>query len=73
MLTIATIERRNSSVYGNPRFLIAFTDGTSALTMSDASFCYAIGNPGMRAGSTVSVEFTRAERIRHITPSNGGN
>jgi hypothetical protein len=64
--TIERIEREKSSVNGNPRFHIVFTDGSQAITQSDASFCYAIGNPGLREGDTVRVEFTRAGRISHM-------
>ncbi len=67
--TIVAMERAGCSVNGNPRFRIVFTDGTIALTMSDAGFCYAIGNEGMRVGSTVRIEFTRAGRIRSMTPA----
>lgn len=65
---IQSITRLKSSHYGNPRFRIAFTDGSSAITSSDAAFCYAVGNSDMREGSPVSVEFTRAGRIAHMEP-----
>jgi hypothetical protein len=63
---IHTIERLNNSMNGNPRYCIGFADGSEAVTSSDASFCYAIGNPGMRAGCTVTMIFTRAGRISHM-------
>lgn len=66
--TIESITRLKSSVNGNPRFRIDFTDGSSAQTQSDAMFGYAVGNPGMREGSRVSVRFTRAGRISHMNP-----
>ena len=66
--TIESITRLKSSVNGNPRFRIDFTDGSSAQTQSDAMFGYAVGNPGMREGSRVSVQFTRAGRISHMNP-----
>jgi hypothetical protein len=65
---IETIERLHNSTYGNPRFAFTFSDGTQATSMSDAAFCYAVGNPGMRSGDTVVLEFTRAGRIRHMGP-----
>lgn len=65
---IEHIERLNLSVYGNPRFRFTFSDGEVAQSMSDASFCYAVGNPGMRVGDTVGIEYTRAGRIRHMGP-----
>jgi hypothetical protein len=67
--TIAHIRRLKSSVNGNPRFMIDFEDAPAAVTMSDAGFCYAIGNPGMRVGSKVVVELTYAGRIRHMEPA----
>jgi hypothetical protein len=62
--TIERYERLNSSVNGNPRFRFTFTDGTVLDSMSDAGWCYAVGNPELREGSTVSLELTRAGRIR---------
>jgi len=67
--TIAHLRRLKSSVNGNPRYMIEFEDGLSAVTMSDAGFCYAIGNEDMRVGSRVSVELTYAGRIRHMGPA----
>ena len=64
--TIAAIERLKSSHYGNPRFRITFDDGSSAVTSSEAVFCYAVGNADMREGSRVLVEWTRAGRIAHM-------
>ncbi len=65
---IESLSRLRNSVNGNPRYRITFTDGSSAVTSSDRSFAYEMGNPGMREGSTVSVEFTRAGRISHMQP-----
>ena len=62
--TILNYERMNSSVNGNPRFRIVFTDGTIAPMMSDSGTSYAIGNDDMRQGSIVDVEFTRSGNIR---------
>jgi hypothetical protein len=64
--TIERFDRLNCSVNGNPRYRVTFTDGAVLDSMSDASWCYAVGNPGMRVGSTVAIE-TRAGRIRHMT------
>jgi len=61
--TIDHYERLRSSVNGNPRFRFTFTDGTVLDSQSDAGWAYAVGNPGMREGSTVAMEFTRAGRI----------
>jgi len=62
--TIESYERLRSSVNGNPRFRFTFTDGAVLDSMSDAGWCYAVGNPEMREGSTVALELTRAGRIR---------
>lgn len=62
--TIDHYERLGLSVNGNPRFRFTFTDGTMLDSMSDAAYCYAVGNAGMREGSTVYLELTRAGRIR---------
>jgi hypothetical protein len=61
--TIESYERLRSSHYGNPRFRFTFTDGTILDSKSDASWCYAVGNRGMREGSPVEMTFTRAGKI----------
>lgn len=68
-LTITDMSRINNSMNGNPRYAIAFDNGLAVYTMSDAGFCYAIGNKDMREGSRVTVELTRAGRIRHMAPA----
>lgn len=62
--TILRYDRLRSSVNGNPRFRFIFTDGSAHNSMSDASWCYAVGNRDMREGSTVQVDLTRAGNIR---------
>jgi hypothetical protein len=64
--TIAYYESLPSSVNGNPRWRFVFSDGTEHYSMSDAGWCYAVGDPGIRKGSTVDLELTRAGRIRHM-------
>lgn len=66
--TILSYERMPNSVNGNPRFRVVFDDGVIAKTMSDAMFAYAMGNPDMRGGSKVLVEYTRAGNIRRMAP-----
>ena len=61
--TITRIQQINSSVNGNPRYRIGFDDATTAITASDYGFAYEIGNPGMRVGSTVGVDYTKRGRI----------
>lgn len=65
---LETVERLKLSSYGNPRFRFTFSDGEVAQSQSDAAFCYAVGNPGMRAGDTVVIERSRAGRITHMAP-----
>lgn len=68
IVRISWIERLNNSVNGNPRFTFCLNGEEVVQSMSDASFCYAVGNPGMRAGDTVVIERTRSGRIRHMGP-----
>lgn len=42
--TIESLDRLRSSVNGNPRFLIHFTDGSTAKTAPDAACSYGIEN-----------------------------
>lgn len=60
------LERLKNSVNGNPRYRVHFTDGSSAVTQSDAAFCYGIDNPDMRGD--VQVKFTRAGKIEQMRP-----
>lgn len=63
---IAWIERANSSVNGNPAWVVGFEDGAIMRTQSDASVSYEIGNPNMRGGCTVEVFTSRAGRITYM-------
>lgn len=69
--TIESLERLNCSVNGNPRYRITFTDGSSAVSQSDAGFCYSINNQEFR-DVPVKVTFIKNrnpngdDRIRHI-------
>jgi len=71
VLTLAACERLNDTVNRNPRYRVAFRGGLVALSQSDASWTYAMGNPGMRAGDQVMVTFSRAGRIVHMEPWSG--
>ena len=66
-VVVREITRLNLSVNGNPRFAITWEREDGSLvtrqTCSDASFNYEVGNPGFRAGDTVVLSFTKAERI----------
>ena len=66
--TIAGIIRAPSSHYGNPAYQITFTDDTVARTSANAGFAYAVGNPDMREGCRVFVDFTRSGRISSMRP-----
>lgn len=68
--TVQRLHRLNNSVNGNPRYRVFFTDGTDAVTSSDAGFAYGIDNPEMRG--PVSVEYTRSGRIAHMAPAPAG-
>jgi hypothetical protein len=65
-LTILQIDRARSSEYGNPAFYITFTDGSRARTKANAGWAYAIGNPGLREGCTVEVEYTARGTIKSM-------
>jgi hypothetical protein len=62
--TILRIDRERSSRSGNPRFRFTFTDGSMAKSAPDAGWAYAVGNRGMREGSTVALEFDGRDNIR---------
>jgi len=68
--TIQHSSRLRNSTNGNPRYRVTFTDGTVLDSQSDASWCYAFGNPGIRDGSTVEITLTRAGKISHMKPAN---
>jgi hypothetical protein len=61
------LERLRLSSNGNPRFRVTFTDGSSAITQSDAAFCYGIENQEMRGD--VTVTYTRAGKISEMRPA----
>lgn len=56
VLQLDTIARLKNSRNGNPRFILAFTNGLIGKTKSDAGFAYAIHN-GMNL-VTVKYHFT---------------
>lgn len=55
--------RLNCSINGNPRFRVHFSDGSSAITKSDAGCSYEVTNA---IGKDVEVTFTRAGRIKTL-------
>lgn len=63
--TIDHLERRKNSVNGNPRFRVVFTDGSSAITQSDAAFAYGLENPEFR-DVPLEVTFSRAGLITRV-------
>jgi hypothetical protein len=65
---IDSIVRLRSSVNGNPRYEITFTDGTVARTASDHQFATFVENQGMRNGDTVRVEINGKGTISHMEP-----
>lgn len=64
---VVATERRASSYYGNPAFLVTIEtpagDRVKLKTMSNASICYAINNPEYR-DELHTFELTRAGNIR---------
>lgn len=67
---ILSIERKNNSVNGNPKYEVYFEDPEGnfghATTMSDAGFCYGITNNMYRESDPqvmATLHFTRAGRI----------
>jgi hypothetical protein len=61
--TISRVERRGTSVNGNPTYKIFFEDHHPALTMSDTMWAYEASNPEWQ-GARVTVTASRAGRIR---------
>lgn len=59
------ITRLNSSVNGNPNWLVCFEDGTEIRTSSDSGISYALGNPEYR-NAWVICDLTRAGRITNV-------
>lgn len=66
---IESLERLNNSQWGNPRYKVYFTDGTSAISHSDASVNYTLPNLLSRENRSrpAVFTFTRAGRITHAT------
>lgn len=64
---VAGLERLRNSANGNPRYRITFTDGTSAVSVADADFCYGITNPDMRG--EVDVTYTKSGKISTMRPA----
>jgi hypothetical protein len=60
---IAKIDRERNSHVGNPRFRFTFTDGEVRKSKPNAGWAYAVGNSGMREGSTVEIELDGRNNI----------
>lgn len=62
------VTRQNSSVNGNPAYMVYFTDGSSARTMSDSSCAYEIQNlsHSRYKGAELLITWTKAGRIQGI-------
>jgi hypothetical protein len=65
-VTITGIRRLTNSRNGNPRFDVAFSDGTVATTQSDASVSYDVTNK-RNSGEKLDVTLTKAGKISHWT------
>ena len=71
--TILSLERKNCSVNGNPRYEIYYQDSEGnfghATTQSDAGFCYGITNDMYRDSDPrvmAELTFTRAGRVSNF-------
>jgi hypothetical protein len=67
VLTADHVERMPSSVNGNPRYRVFFTNGTSAPTAPDASLAYGIENRGM-LGVPKRVIFDGRGNVTYMNP-----
>lgn len=65
--TIDYLERLNLSHYGNPRFRIHWTDGSTSVTQSDAGFAYGLENRE-NIGTPLLVSATPAGRVWGVKP-----
>ena len=61
------LDRLVNTVNGNPRFRVHFTDGSSALTQSDAAWTYGLTNRE-NTENDVEVTFTKSGRISDLRP-----
>jgi hypothetical protein len=69
---IESIERLSNSYFGNPRFRIGWTEPGGlgrgvANTAADASFCYEVGNKGLRERDVVELELNGRGVITDIS------
>lgn len=64
---IYRLQRLNTSVSGNPRFRVYFTDGSNAETQTDGALNYGLENPE-NFDTDVEVTFTKAGRISDLRP-----
>lgn len=62
---IESLKRLRLSTNGNPRFVVTFTDGSSAQTQTDAGFAYGLDSREY-VGVPVLVAFSRAGRITDV-------
>lgn len=64
ILTIASLERLRASANGNPRYKVTFTNAREALTQSDSSVNYDLGNEEFQ-NVPLEVTFSPNGRITH--------
>jgi hypothetical protein len=65
ILTIENFTRLPNSGASNPRYDVTFTDGSTAITLSDEPCVYDVPN-AQRDRKPRLISFTRSGRIRHI-------
>lgn len=68
LAVVEAVERRRSSVNGNPRWLVQLDDGTSYLTATDAAVNYGIQNSELSKPNQVEVTVENG-RIVYIEPA----
>lgn len=61
-------ERMPSSVNGNPRYRVTFTDGTSAPTQPDSGWAYGAENPE-HLGVPLEVHYNGRGHITYARPA----
>lgn len=66
---IKSLDRLPNSASGDPHYLVTFTDGSLAITQSDARFVDGITNPvNPEMRGDLIVTYSRAGRITDMRP-----
>lgn len=70
---IVKLQRRPSSVYGNPRFRVTLDDGRTLTTEPNSSLAYAIENPDISGSSRDMRENGWLPPLLTVTVNGHGN